>query len=126
MTKELERLERLSTILKYELPIGAVIFLMYVGNFLIILITAAVILIIPFITKIFLDEKKYGWLISYYLFIVFPFLLRYIHIIDPKIMIYLNFLPLLTFIIYFFILKMVVSDWIVEKRAQVKRYYPGL
>ncbi len=123
MDEELARLQKLAAVLKYELPAFVIIILMYIGNILAILITAAVILIVPFLTKIFVQEKKYGWLISYYLFIILPFILGFINIIDMKIMAYLNYLSLLSFIIYFFLLKLVIDNWIEEKKAKLNRTY---
>jgi len=123
LDEELARLQKLAAVLKYELPAFVIIILMYIGNILAILITAAVILIVPFLTKIFVQEKKYGWLISYYLFIILPFILGFINIIDMKIMAYLNYLSLLSFIIYFFLLKLVIDNWIEEKKAKLNRTY---
>lgn len=116
MDKELARLQKLAAVLKYELPAFVIIILMYIGNILAILITAAVILIVPFLTKIFVQEKKNGWLILYYLFIMLLFILGFINIIDMKTIAYLNYPPLLSFIIYFFLLKLVIDDWIEEKK----------
>jgi len=120
-TKEIydfERVSRLSMILNYQLGTAALFILTYAGGFTLWLATIAAIIFLPYLVFILFKEKRYGWIITFLIMVVIPFVVSLI--IGMKMENnFLTIIALAFFYFYCFTLKYSVRDWIKEYNWQL-------
>ncbi len=71
------RLEQLHRWLNFELP-GAILFALsffYTATFYLFLVAAVVFT--PFMLKVLFEERRFGWIVTFFLFVVLPGVLLY-------------------------------------------------
>jgi len=93
---------------------------------LLIIIAIAAILFTPYIFYVLIKEKKYGWIISFFMMTLIPLSLTYILFKDSIFIEALILIPLLSFYIYCYIIKFEVDKWLsdynwYQERMQQKK-----
>ncbi len=71
------RLDRLHSWLDYELSGGLLLLISFFFNFAFFVFLIIAILFTPFMLKILYQERKYGWILSFVLFVISPSLLLF-------------------------------------------------
>ncbi len=81
-------------------------------SFLLIVITTSAIIFVPYFLYILFIEKKQKWIISFFIFVVIPFILAYM--IFQQFFFYKMgaFPPVLCYSIYCYLLKSEVQKWL--------------
>ncbi len=79
-----------------------------------VIITVAAILFTPYIFKVLITEKKYGWIITFFAMIILPLLFAYILFRDALFFEAIILLPLGSFYLYCYLIKFEVDKWLNE------------
>jgi hypothetical protein len=79
---------------------------------LLIIISVAAILFTPYIFYVLIKEKKYGWIITFFMMTLIPLSLTYILFKDSIFIEALILIPLLSFYIYCYLIKFEVDKWL--------------
>lgn len=79
-----------------------------------VIITVAAILFTPYIFKVLIKEKKYGWIITFFAMIILPLLFAYILFRDALFFEAIILLPLGSFYFYCYLIKFEVDKWLNE------------
>jgi hypothetical protein len=92
----------------------------------IILIVTAAILFSPYILYVLIIEKKYGWIITFFMMTIFPLIFIYIFFREALFYDALILIPLLLFYFYCYLIKFEVDKWLADyswhqERMQQKR-----
>lgn len=69
------------------------------------------ILATPYILWILFKLKRYGWILSFFLFVVLPYVIGFSFIEIEVIRLSMYYLPLLNLVVYFFLLKQTYPEW---------------
>lgn len=77
-----------------------------------VIIAVAAVLFTPYIFKVLIKEKKYGWIITFFAMIILPLLFAYILFRDALFFEAIILLPLGSFYIYCFWIKYEVDKWL--------------
>jgi len=111
---------RLRKWLDYELSSSALLFFSWLWGFLLLGAVLAAVVFIPFMIKVLFQEKKYGWLIYFFLIVVVPAVIIYSINIDflYKVL-FTSYVPLALFLFYCFTLKLAVRTWVTEKNFRI-------
>lgn len=128
--KDIDAVQRLRKLLviNYTLPPAAagifflgqhVLDLLKISNpVFVILIFIAIsppVLVTPFIVYVLYREKRYGWLASYFIFVIIPVILLFIIFQDSfEYMIWMPIYYMVPFYFYSFIIKFSVDEWLRE------------
>ncbi len=72
---------------------------------------ATSILASPYIIWILFRLKRFGWVISFFLFVVLPYVLGFSFIEIELLRLCMVYLPLLNLTVYFFLLKQTYPSW---------------
>lgn len=108
-------LDRLSTFLNYELSSST----FYLGAFfyraLLFIAVLAAIVFTPYLIYVLFLEKRYGWLIFFFLIVILPLISFEIFISDPAARSIARWFPIGAFFFYCLLLKYTVNDWIRER-----------
>lgn len=110
----LYHLNKLYTILNYEIYSSGLFLLSFFGGIFLGIASLAAVLFTPYLTYILWIEDKRFWLITFYLMIIIPFLLSVIFL--SNYLFYFTSLFLAIFYFYCFILRLSVNGWIKEKK----------
>lgn len=110
----MDYLDRLSTILNYQLSTTLLLILTYAGGLTILIATIAAIIFSPYMLYALYLEKKYGWMTFFVILVLIPILVLFLSTLWE-----LLFLPLTLAYFYYFLLKFVVRDWIQERNARM-------
>lgn len=91
-----------------------------------VIIAVAAVLFTPFIFKVLIKEKKYGWIITFFAMIILPLLFAYILFRDALFFEAIILLPLGQFYLYCYLIKFEVDKWLADyswhqERMQQKR-----
>ncbi len=78
------------------------------------LIVAAAILFTPYIFYVLIKERKFGWIIIFFLMIIIPFLFVHILFIDALFHDAIIMIPLASFYFYCYLIKYEVDRWLCE------------
>ena len=97
---------QLSTFLLYALSFFSIV--------LIIILTIAAILFIPYVTFVLYKNKKYGWIITLAIIIIIPAILMIVIIQQTYTLFIMLLIELAIFYFYCFSLRLVVNDWVKE------------
>jgi len=111
------RLKRLQTILSFKISgtglflIGWLAFsrLTYYLRYPVYLVLAAFII---FMLYVLFTEKKFGWIISFFVLILIPSILLYTVYRNTDIFKYLAVVPLAALLFYCFLLRLSIMDWL--------------
>lgn len=111
---DIVELRRFREILFFELStsVAFVLFSFYPINLYIIIIAA--ILFTPYMLYVLFKERKYGWIVMFFLVVVLPYPILYLIIGDYILLSGWMLLPIIPFYFYCFIIKFSVEDWLRE------------
>jgi hypothetical protein len=111
---DIVELRRFREILFFELStsVAFVLFSFYPINLYIIIIAA--ILFTPYMLYVLIKERKYGWIVMFFLVVVLPYPVLYFIIGDYILLPGWMLLPIIPFYFYCFIIKFSVEDWLRE------------
>ncbi len=120
LTPQRAHLNRLSTILNYELA-GSILFFgsIFISYFLGLLIVAAYI-IVPYVAYVLYIERKWFWFIILLMIFLIPNL---VSLIFFEANLYAMVVSVALFLFYCLLLKVQVREWIVERNWKIKREY---
>jgi hypothetical protein len=108
-------LDRLATLLNYEISSLTLYFLSYLVKVLLFGAIIAAIIFTPYMIFVLFREKKYNWLIFFFLFIICPLITIEFFIVETNVKLFLRTIPWGLFFIYCLLLKFSVNDWIRER-----------
>ena len=111
------QLQRLYRLLSLELSSPVLLILYWLHPFLVIIVLfLAAILFAPFMIKILFNQKRYGWIVAFFIMVVLPLLLNLIPSDNTIIKYIFITFPLITFYLFSFTLRFSVADWVEESR----------
>jgi len=117
-------LERLQSILSYEIHfiIFSILLVMFpsVGMQILYLI---MLVFIPYLAFVLIKIKKYFWIVFLFVFVLLPLLNQLIGFMGFKLTEQLVYVPLFLFLLYTFLLKLVLRDWLEDLNAKIFRKY---
>ncbi len=134
LIKDVNAVQRFRDILFYQSHISTSIYFLYIllryplyvlltiltnDPFFIIklflwLIVAAAILFTPYIFYVLIKERKYGWIIIFFLMIIIPLLLVHILFLDALFHDAIIMIPLVFFYLYCYLIKYEVDRWLMD------------
>jgi hypothetical protein len=79
-----------------------------------VIIAVAAVLFTPYIFKVLMKEKKYGWIIIFFAMVILPLLFAYILFRDALFFEAIILLPLGSFYFYCYLIKFEVDKWLNE------------
>ena len=120
-------LQKLSTILNYELSTSILFLLSFFTFILIALASAAMIIFTPFMVYIFVKLRKATWVITFGIIVILPLTLSVIIGLEIGHIIIFLAISLICFYFYCFMLKYIVNDQLKELQAseelELRRQY---
>ena len=102
---------RLQQGLDYELSTIMLMLLSWFWNIAIILMIIAAILFTPYMLKVLFEEKRYGWIIFFFLMVLLPASGAFFLNIDSSYKFVIELIPLALFYFYCFVLRIAIKDW---------------
>lgn len=87
---------------------------MFILKLLLWFIAAAAVLFTPYIFYVLIKERKFGWIIIFFLMIIIPLLAAHILFIDALFHDAIILIPLLSFYLYCYLIKYEVDRWLSE------------
>lgn len=125
LIKNVDAVQRFRDILFYQIRFSiAAIFLYYPlivlltmltidpYNLLLLLIAAAAILFTPYIFYVLIEERKFGWIITFFVMIIIPLLFVHFLFLDALFHDAIILIPLAFFYFYCFLIKYDVDRWL--------------
>lgn len=114
-------LQMLCTILNYELSTVVLYLLQYYWQITIFLAAFAALLFTPYLIFILIKEKRYGYIIFFISFVIFPLSVIILFLSDH--LFYLAYLqiPLPLFYFYCFMLRFNANEWLREINWKIQR-----
>ena len=116
-------LERIQSILRIEIPAYILFSLSVFTGAGFILLKIAVLIFAPYLLYVLYRVKKYGWIAFFFAFVLLPYILSRLIPMGSLLSVIFNAFPLLIFLIYTFLLKMAIPEWIGEINAKLSRRY---
>ena len=110
--ENISRLEKFYKYLNYEVSSSTLLFAIYFMPIFIELLILATIIFTPFMLYVLFKEAKYGWVTSFIVIVLLPILILLVFAFQY------NFLALLPFYFYCFLIRFETKDWLREKRAR--------
>lgn len=104
-------IDRLQKWLDYELSTSVLYVISWFWGIAIFLMTIAAFIFTPLLIKVLLEEKKYGWMITFFVLIIIPTIGLFIININSEYKTIAGLVILALFYFYCFTLKMVIKDW---------------
>lgn len=108
-------LERLSTILNYQLSTLVLFLLSYFWTITLVLAVIAAIIFTFYMIFVLIEEKKYGWIIFFIFLVIVPFFTIILFLSDVIFYMAYLLIPLPLYYFYCFMLRLSVNDWIKER-----------
>lgn len=102
---------RLQQWLGYEISTLLLMLLSWFWNIAIILMIIAAFLFTLFMLKILFEERRFGWIIFFFLFVIIPTCGFFFLEIDASYKFAIEMIPLALFYFYCFVLKLAIKDW---------------
>ena len=102
---------RLRRWLNYELSSSVLFLLSWFWNITIILMFIAAFVFIPFMLKVLIEEKRFGWIIFFLVIVVMPIIIFFAVNMDSSYKYFLSLIILAFFYFYCFVLKLTIRDW---------------
>lgn len=103
--------ENLRLWLTWELSASTLFFLSYFRIAALYILGPVILLFLPVLIGTLWDEKRYGWLIFFALFVLTPSIFIYFIIDSGNGYFALQFLPIGLFLIYCYLLRLIVAGW---------------
>lgn len=114
-------LEKIQSILRIEIPAYLLLSLSFFTGIGFFILKIVILLFSPYMVFVLFRLKKFGWITTFCLIVVLPYIFSFIKFSDATLTLLINLFPLLTFLIFTFLLKMVIPDWLEEINAKVFR-----
>ncbi|HSW55121.1 MAG TPA: hypothetical protein VLH59_08530 [Ignavibacteriaceae bacterium] len=111
---DIVELRRFRAILFFELSTSAGFILSSFWPINLYIIIIAAILFTPYMLYVLIKERKYGWIVMFFLVVVLPYPVLYFIIGDYILLPGWMLLPIIPFYFYCFIIKFSVEDWLRE------------
>jgi len=105
---------RFRAILYFELSTSAGFILSSFWPINLYIIIAAAILFTPYMLYVLIKERKYGWIVIFFLMVVLPYPVIYLIIGEYILLTAWLLLPVIPFYLYCFLIKFSVDDWLRE------------
>jgi len=102
---------RLQQWLDYELSTITLMFLSWFWNIALLLAIIAAILFAPFMLKVLFEERRFGWLLFFFLLVIVPVCGALFLNIDSTYKFVIELIPLALFYFYCFVLRIAIKDW---------------
>jgi len=102
---------RLQQWLDYELSTSLLMFLSWFWNIALLLAIIASIIFTPFMLKVMFEERRFGWIVFFFLMVILPFVGILFFNIDSSYKFAIELIPLALFYFYCFILRLAIKDW---------------
>lgn len=110
-------LDRLATILNYELSSALLFGLSFFASVLIIIAILIAGLFVPYLIYTLLKEGRHGWIIFFNVLVPLPLLFSIIFI--PSYFSIFILIALAMFYVYCFLLRITINDWISERNWRI-------
>ena len=107
-------LRRFRAILYFELSTSAGFILSSFWPINLYIIIVAAILFTPYMLYVLIKERKYGWIVIFFLMVVLPYPVIYLIIGEYILLTAWLLLPVIPFYLYCFLIKFSVDDWLRE------------
>ncbi|MFA8341370.1 MAG: hypothetical protein ACEPO8_00230 [Rhodothermaceae bacterium] len=117
---EIQYLSKLNFYLSYELSTGTLALLSYLYTITLVLAVAAAAIFTPFMLFILYREKRFGWINLFLIFIIIPLMLTFTNLIPDYLAEVLRYSILGGFYMYCVLLKLVVRDWLQERKSKIQ------
>ena len=111
---DIVELRRFRAILYFELSTSAGFILSSFWPINLYIIIAAAILFTPYMLYVLIKERKYGWIVIFFLMVVLPYPIIYLIIGEYILLTAWLLLPVIPFYLYCFLIKFSVDDWLRE------------
>ncbi|MDZ7626133.1 MAG: hypothetical protein U5J96_16995 [Ignavibacteriaceae bacterium] len=104
-------LRRFRAILYFELS-TAIAFILNFWPINLYVIVGAAILFTPYMLYVLYKERKYGWIVIFFLVVVLPYPIIYLIVGEYILLTAWLLLPVIPFYLYCFLIKFSVDDWL--------------
>ena len=113
-TYEHQKLKRLQFWLNYEISGTGLFFISWIafGKITFYFIYLIVAVFSVYMLYVLFIEKKFGWIISFFVFVLLPGVLLKIFLNHSEIYKYFALLPFGLFFFYCFLLRLTINDWL--------------
>jgi hypothetical protein len=121
LSKEEYLLKKLKYFLNYELSSSSLFFISFVYASTFVLAIIAAVVFTPFLIYVLYKNRKYLWLILFFVLIVFPPLIIYLINLKEMFLSIVLYVELGLFYFYCVVLRFVVADWMEDVKARAFR-----
>ena len=111
-------LKKLKYFLNYELSSSSLYLLSFVYFSTFVLAIIAAVIFTPFLIYVLYKNRKYFWLILFFVFILFPPLIIYFTNLKEMVLSIALYIELGLFYFYCVVLRFVVADWVEDVKAR--------
>lgn len=111
-------LKKLKYFLNYELSSSSLYFLSFVYFSTFVFAIIAAVIFTPFLVYVLYKNRKYFWLILFFVFIIFPPLIIYLINLKEMVLSVALYIELGLFYFYCVVLRFVVADWVEDIKAR--------
>ena len=102
---------RLQQWLDYELSTFILMLLSWFVHFALLLAIIAAVIFTPFMLKVMFEERRFGWIVFFFLMVIFPVAGVLFLNIDSAYKSVIELIPLALFYFYCFVLRIAIKDW---------------
>jgi hypothetical protein len=107
-----QNLKRLNYWLKYELSSSVLLLLSWLWGLAIFLATVAALIFTPFMIYILYKERKFGWLIFFFILVILPLIIITAFFLHSSYFMVMIYIPIVLFYFYCFLLRYTIEDWL--------------
>jgi hypothetical protein len=111
---DIVEVRRFRAILFFELSTSTAFIVQSFWPINLYVIIGAAILFTPYMIFVLIKERKFGWIIMFFLVVVLPYPILYLIVGDYILLPGWMLLPIIPFYFYCFIIKFSVEDWLRE------------
>jgi hypothetical protein len=122
LTLRNSHIKKLDYYLNYELSTSSLFLLILVNVAFLPIIFLAAVIFTPYLLFVLIKERKYGWIITFFLMVVLPFTAIQFFVSGAAASL-LSSIILGMFYIYCFLLKMTTRDWVSSENARNELAY---
>ena len=123
LLSEKNHLERIQSILRIEMPAYLLLSISLFSSIRFLILKIWILFLSPYLIFILFRLKKFGWITSFCLIVIVPLILSWFNFTGSLLSTIFTILPYLTFLIFTFLLKMVIPDWLEEINGKIFRRY---
>lgn len=123
LLSEKNHLERIQSILRIEIPAYLLLSISLFSSIRFLILKIWILFLSPYLIFILFRLKKFGWITSFCLIVIVPLILSWFNFTGSLLSTIFTILPYLTFLIFTFLLKMVIPDWLEEINGKIFRRY---